>query len=137
MGSAETRRPAFASLAPNGDTDGASGRGWDGLGEQERRERIEALDADAVRALAVSMPVIEQAKGVLMACYGLDAAEAFSLLTRLSSTRNAKVRAVAGAVVAAAVSNRTDPALEPLTSAREQVRQVVLDRSVDEQERRS
>lgn len=51
-----------------------------------------------------SRAVIEQAKGVLMACHGVDADEAFDLLRRQSQHRNVKLREVAHDVVASAQS---------------------------------
>lgn len=80
--------------------------GWEVLDERERRRRLDAMDPDAVRALAVSMPVIEQAKGVLMGCFGVDAEAAFAILRRVSSTRNLKLRLLAAVVVDAASSRQ-------------------------------
>lgn len=73
--------------------------GWSALDDTERRRRLDAMEPDAVRCMAASMPVIEQAKGVLMGCFGLDAEAAFALLRRVSSERNLKLRAVAAGVV--------------------------------------
>lgn len=80
------------------------GQPWDPLSERERRLRLEGMDPHAVRSFAASMPAIEQAKGILMGCYGIDAAAAFALLQRVSSSRNVKLRALAAAVVAAVSS---------------------------------
>jgi hypothetical protein len=49
-----------------------------------------------------SMPVIEQAKGILMARFSLDAQRAFSLLVRWSQVNNVKLRTVCDSLVAAA-----------------------------------
>ena len=49
-----------------------------------------------------SMPAIEQAKGILMARFSLDAQRAFSLLVRWSQVNNVKLRAVSDSLVAAA-----------------------------------
>jgi len=67
------------------------------------------MDPDAVRAMAASMPVIEQAKGIVMGCYGCDAAAAFAVLVRLSASKNLKLRDLAAAVVEAA-SGQHQPA---------------------------
>jgi AmiR/NasT family two-component response regulator len=47
-----------------------------------------------------SMPVIEQAKGVLMAQSGCDADEAFDTLRRASQRSHIPVRDLAGQIVA-------------------------------------
>nr|WP_282580362.1 ANTAR domain-containing protein [Nocardioides sp. InS609-2] len=46
-----------------------------------------------------SQPVIDQAKGVLMFGYGVDADTAFGLLMRWSQNTNTKVRDLAAALV--------------------------------------
>ena len=130
-----TQGPASAPPGLMAGTDPASGRGWDELGERERRERVDAMSPDGVRAYAVSMPLIEQAKGVVMGCYSLDAATAFAVLRRLSSTRNVKLREVAAEVVAAAAS-RAGSAREPRPLRLEQVCRLLLDPSADDQEGR-
>jgi hypothetical protein len=49
----------------------------------------------ALELIGRTRPTIEQAKGVLMSAYGLDAEEAFALLRRYSQDCNVKVRDVA------------------------------------------
>jgi hypothetical protein len=49
-----------------------------------------------------SMPAIEQAKGILMARFSLDAPRAFNLLVRWSQVNNVKLRAVSDLLVGAA-----------------------------------
>ena len=49
-----------------------------------------------------SLPAIEQAKGILMARFSLDAQRAFSLLVRWSQVNNLKLRAVSDSLVGAA-----------------------------------
>jgi hypothetical protein len=78
------------------------------------QQHLTQLDAEDLRRLAASLPVIEQAKGVLMAYYGCDAEAAFAILRRWSSTRNVKLRTVAAAVVCAA----TRPSSEPFGALR-------------------
>lgn len=77
------------------------------MSEQERLERLDSMDRDSLRALAASMPVIEQAKGILMGCYGLDADAAFAVLRGVSSSGNLKLRVLAASVVGAASSQNT------------------------------
>ena len=60
---------------------------------------VENMDPAALRSLALSLPTIEQAKGVLMGYYGCDATAAFAILRRWSSTRNVKVRDLAAELV--------------------------------------
>jgi hypothetical protein len=73
------------------------------------QQHLSQLDAEDLRRLAASLPVIEQAKGVLMAYYGCDAEAAFSILRRWSSTRNVKLRTVAAAVLCAASRPSSEP----------------------------
>lgn len=49
-----------------------------------------------------SLPTIEQAKGILMARFGLDAETAFTLLVRWSQAKNVKLRAISASLVEAA-----------------------------------
>ena len=49
-----------------------------------------------------SLPTIEQAKGILMARFNLDADTAFALLVRWSQTNNLKLRSVSTALADAA-----------------------------------
>lgn len=64
--------------------------------------------ADLYRKLE-SLPAIEQAKGILMGRYGVDAETAFRILTRWSQTGNATIRFVAESLTAAVHS---EPATE-------------------------
>jgi hypothetical protein len=82
------------------------------------------MDLDALRAMAASMPVIEQAKGIVMGCYGMDADAAFAVLRGVSSSSNVKLRAVAGAVVEAA-SSQAGSTEGPRPSPCGQVRRVI------------
>lgn len=40
------------------------------MSDGERLEQLALMDSEVLRAMAASMPVIEQAKGIVMACYG-------------------------------------------------------------------
>lgn len=52
-----------------------------------------------LRAQLASMPVIEQAKGILMGQYGWDADQAFDAMRRISQQENIKVRELAATIV--------------------------------------
>jgi hypothetical protein len=62
--------------------------------ESPHREAAQAA-AEAVRRSAESRAVIEQAKGILMAVYGIDADSAFAVLRTRSQNGNLKLRHVA------------------------------------------
>ena len=70
---------------------------------------VAGLDAEAVHRLAVTQPAIEQAKGMLMAYYGIDADAAFALLSRWSSERHVKVRDLSRLVVDRASTPDPEP----------------------------
>jgi hypothetical protein len=113
---------AIWSLAPASASERLRGR--DESSEQERLARLDSMDLEALRAMAVSMPVIEQAKGILMGCYGLDADTAFAVLRRVSSSGNLKLRALAVTVVMAA-SSQASSSPGPRPSSCEQVGRVI------------
>ena len=52
-----------------------------------------------LRARAATMPVIEQAKGILMAMHGCSEDEAFDLLRRVSQRSNTPIRVLAEQIV--------------------------------------
>ena len=56
-----------------------------------------------LQARMASMPVIEQAKGIIMARYGWPEEEAFDAIRRASQRENVKVRELAASVVARTV----------------------------------
>lgn len=62
---------------------------------------LDALQSDNMhlRALLATLPMIEQAKGILIAHYQTDAETAFALLRRWSSHANIKVRDIARLLV--------------------------------------
>ncbi len=74
-------------------------RPGDGVGDGQW---LDELNADELRRLIRTMPVIEQAKGMVMAYYGMPADRAFALLRRWSSTHNVKLRSLCAEIVAAA-----------------------------------
>jgi len=95
----------------------------------DRAERVRALWLTAraqpdrlrysgyarLQARMASMPVIEQAKGIIMAQCGWPEEQAFDALRRASQRENVKVRDLAAAIVArtahAASDNRRAPSL--------------------------
>lgn len=72
-------------------------------------EWLDHLQPDDLRQLITTLPVIEQAKGILMGYYGLGPDQAFALLQRWSSTRNIKLRRICRAIIDAAQQPSTDP----------------------------
>ncbi|KRF21058.1 hypothetical protein ASG90_01195 [Nocardioides sp. Soil797] len=87
-----TRLEAWQSAIPEVIDPDATGR------ERAEIVALRAEVADLHRALE-SQPVIDQAKGILMARFRLDAEAAFAVLTRLSQDHNVKVRDIAAAMV--------------------------------------
>jgi len=75
------------------------------------------LATEAVAASAVHRAAIEQAKGILMGRTGVDADEAYELISKLSSERNRKVHAIAQEIIDRATAagrhpeNRSRPLL--------------------------
>jgi hypothetical protein len=70
----------------------------------ELRHEIEAL-----RRRLLTLPAIEQAKGVLIGFYGIDADAAFALLVRWSQHTNIKLHLLASDLVAAAEASSGQP----------------------------
>jgi ANTAR domain len=101
----------------------ASRRSQDRGGERDRLERLALMDADDLRTLATTLPTIEQAKGIVMGCFGYDAAAAFAVLSRISSSENLKLRVLAASVVEAATSQAGSTS-EPVPTPCEQVRRL-------------
>jgi len=64
-----------------------------------QRERLHHSAYARLEARLETMPVIEQAKGILMAQTGCGAEQAFDMLRRASQRSNVKVRDLAGAIV--------------------------------------
>jgi ANTAR domain len=89
---------------------------WD-RAELIRADRLAArADPDRLRysayarlqARLASMPVIEQAKGIIMAQYGWPEDQAFDALRRASQRENIKVRDLAESIVARAAGSAPD-----------------------------
>ena len=86
-------------------TDGGVGSS----GEEARRDLAMAHDAaslmqevEGLRRRLATQPCIEQAKGVLVGVYGIDADTAFAVLVRWSQHTNTKLHLLAADLVAAA-----------------------------------
>jgi hypothetical protein len=69
------------------------------LAGRSRREVLYHSAYARLEARLETMPVIEQAKGILMAQTGCGAEQAFEMLRRASQRSNVKVRELAGAIV--------------------------------------
>ena len=70
--------------------------------ERDDDQKWEQMTPAELRAQLKSLPVIEQAKGMLMGYYGIDADTAFEVLRRWSSIRNIKLRTLSAAITEAA-----------------------------------
>ncbi|MFH9015267.1 ANTAR domain-containing protein [Streptomyces sp. NPDC017943] len=77
----------------------------------ERAERLQVLEAEVeqLRHAIASRPVIDQARGVLMATHGCTSDEAWHLLREASQLSNTKLRDVAAAVTASADGDGPPP----------------------------
>ncbi len=81
---------------------------WDQTEQIRTRRLASSTDPDWLRysayarlqARLASMPVIEQAKGIIMAKYGWPEDQAFDALRRASQRENIKVRELAARIVA-------------------------------------
>jgi hypothetical protein len=62
-----------------------------------------------LQARLASMPVIEQAKGIIMARHGCSEDQAFDVLRRASQRENIKIRELAAAIVARAARSAPAP----------------------------
>jgi hypothetical protein len=80
------------------------------LADHSDADRLRYSAHARLQARMASMPVIEQAKGILMAQYGWPEEQAFEALRRASQRENVKVRDLAAGIVARAV--RSEPASE-------------------------
>ena len=86
---------------------------WSETARLQARRQESCTDQDRLRysayarlqARLASMPVIEQAKGILMAQYGWREDRAFEALRRVSQRENVKVRDLAASIVARATSS--------------------------------
>jgi len=75
----------------------------------ERRESMRYSVYARLQARLATMPVIEQAKGVIMARFGWSEEEAIDALRKASQRSNIRVRDLAAAVVASTVRSAQPP----------------------------
>ncbi len=83
-------------------------------------ERLHVLqeEVDQLRRAIASRPVIDQARGVLMALHACTSDEAWHILREASQLSNTKLRTVAAAVTAGAESDGPPPPPEVRTALR-------------------
>ncbi|MEU1848636.1 ANTAR domain-containing protein [Streptomyces sp. NPDC019990] len=84
----------------------------------ERAERLHTLqeEVEQLRQAIASRPVIDQARGILMATHGCSSDEAWHILRETSQLSNTKLREVAAAVTASAETNGPPPPPELRTA---------------------
>jgi len=77
----------------------------------ERAERLRLLEEEVeqLRQALASRPVIDQARGILMATQGCTSEEAWTILRQTSQLSNTKLHAVAAAVTASTGSDGSPP----------------------------
>ncbi|MDT0390525.1 ANTAR domain-containing protein [Streptomyces dubilierae] len=77
----------------------------------ERAERLHVLqeEVDQLRQAIASRPVIDQARGILMATHGCSSDQAWHILRETSQLSNTKLRDVAAAVTASAEADGPPP----------------------------
>jgi len=68
-----------------------------------------AQEVEWLRRRLLTQPAIEQAKGLLIGFYGVDAETAFAVLVRWSQHSNTKLHVLAGGLVAAATESGGQP----------------------------
>ncbi|MEU2897748.1 ANTAR domain-containing protein [Streptomyces sp. NPDC088106] len=78
---------------------------------REREERLHLLqeEVEQLRQAIASRPVIDQARGILMATYGCASDEAWHILREASQLSNTKLRDVAESLTACAETEGTPP----------------------------
>lgn len=77
----------------------------------EREERLHLLreEVEQLRQAIASRPVIDQARGILMAAYGCTSDEAWHILREASQLSNTKLRAVAEALTSSTEAEGAAP----------------------------
>ncbi|MER8221050.1 ANTAR domain-containing protein [Streptomyces sp. NPDC094143] len=85
---------------------------------QERAERLHVLqeEVEQLRQAIASRPVIDQARGILMATHGCTSDQAWHILRETSQLSNTKLRDVAAAVTASAEGDGPAPPAELRTA---------------------
>ncbi|MEU3191495.1 ANTAR domain-containing protein [Streptomyces sp. NPDC006992] len=119
------REPAAMDAA---EPDGSVAPADAPLSVREREEltaRIDALDTEVgqLREALASRPVIDQARGMVMALAPCDAETAWQVLVRVSQHSNVKLRSVAAALVSGAAGTAVPkPVRKHLATALREVR---------------
>ncbi|MGW0334753.1 ANTAR domain-containing protein [Streptomyces sp. NPDC003011] len=87
---------------------------------RERAEQLRVLqeEVEQLRHAIASRPVIDQARGILMATQGCTSDEAWAILRQASQLSNTKLRTVAAAVTASIGSDGPPPPEEVRTALR-------------------
>lgn len=100
---AERDRAGGGPVAPTSSEEAQPGSG------RTSATWVDELDEADLRRLATTLPVIEQAKGLLMGYYGIGADEAFDVLRRWSSVRHITLRTLCGTLLAFAAAPQAEP----------------------------
>ncbi|MFG2512879.1 ANTAR domain-containing response regulator [Streptomyces sp. NPDC048584] len=77
--------------------------------EPEARLLLLQEEVEQLRRAIASRPVIDQARGILMATYGCTSDEAWHILREASQLSNTKLRSVAESLTASAAAEATPP----------------------------
>lgn len=90
----------------------------------ERAEQLHLLRAEVeqLRQAIASRPVIDQARGILMAAHSCTSEEAWTILRKTSQLSNTKLRTVAAALTAGTEADGPLPPVEVRTALRTAVR---------------
>ena len=92
-----------------------AGGGVEGLGEGRAEPAVTqdlvglVQEVDGLRRRLLTQPAIEQAKGLLIGFYGVDADTAFAVLVRWSQHSNTKLHVLAAGLVTAAGQSSGQP----------------------------
>ncbi|MET7986539.1 MULTISPECIES: ANTAR domain-containing protein [unclassified Streptomyces] len=101
----DTTRPAHARRPVRPDTESRT-QGEHALDNEEEALRSEVVQ---LRRAMRTRPVIDQARGILMASFGLRAEDAWDVLVSVSQNTNIKLHLVAGELVTTAVQGGALP----------------------------
>jgi hypothetical protein len=82
-------------------------------------------EIDDLRAAMTSRPMIDQAKGILMARHSCSPDEAFQVLATASQRGNRKLREVAAGVVSSVQSGMTRPDVPPWIPEADRIEQAI------------
>lgn len=98
-----------------------------GDGDDGQTQLARLMEENAhLRAKLASLPIIEQAKGLLMGHYHVDAETAFALLRRWSSHTNLKLRELCRLLADAAAQPATPPPAGPASAGRSDLEKLLV-----------